>query len=356
MKVYVIRREDGLGGAEGAARRLCSFLAQHHDVERINAGVGPGGHDFGGQHGPGWWKGLDFAQRTNAFLKAQGPHLSISLERGVHSHIYRAGDGVHRRFMATKYKNPLARLINPLSHTLPRLEASTLARVERVIANSTMVRDDLLKEYPNLDLQERIDVVLNGFDPRRFHPNAQARFQDRKKRFIFMGHDWKRKGLVQALEILRDFSQSHPDQDFELLVLGKGQPNTIQPLLRAWKLEKKVCFLGAVTNVAPHLQRSDVMLFPTQYDPFSNASLEALACGCALVTTPYNGAAEVIEQGKNGMLLGGESRQLLNFLAQDHNPLSIASSVAKLTGSDEADQLKRIVERLCITIYNRHIP
>ena len=108
--------------------------------------------------------------------------------------------------------------------------------------------------------------------------------------------------------------------------------------------------------MAPHLQRSDVMLFPTQYDPFSNASLEALACGCALVTTPYNGAAEVIEQGKNGMLLGGESRQLLNFLAQDHNPLSIASSVAKLTGSDEADQLKRIVERLCITIYNRHIP
>ena len=47
------------------------------------------------------------------------------------------------------------------------------------------------------------------------------------------------------------------------------------------------------------------MLAPTYYDPCSLASLEALACGTPVVTTPENGAADLIGPASAGVIVGG---------------------------------------------------
>ena len=38
------------------------------------------------------------------------------------------------------------------------------------------------------------------------------------------------------------------------------------------------------------------MILPTRYDPFANASLEAMACGVPVITSRANGAAEVLPE------------------------------------------------------------
>jgi UDP-glucose:(heptosyl)LPS alpha-1,3-glucosyltransferase len=48
---------------------------------------------------------------------------------------------------------------------------------------------------------------------------------------------------------------------------------------------------------------ADVFLLPTLYDPFSNATLEALATGLPVITTVHNGVSEVITDGENGFIL-----------------------------------------------------
>ncbi len=44
-------------------------------------------------------------------------------------------------------------------------------------------------------------------------------------------------------------------------------------------------------------------ILPSIYEPFSNACVEALASGLPVITTQINGAAELIREGENGLLI-----------------------------------------------------
>jgi UDP-glucose:(heptosyl)LPS alpha-1,3-glucosyltransferase len=55
--------------------------------------------------------------------------------------------------------------------------------------------------------------------------------------------------------------------------------------------------------MAPFYQAADLLALPTLYDPCSNVVLEALGCGCPVITTAANGAAEFITPGENGEVI-----------------------------------------------------
>jgi glycosyltransferase involved in cell wall biosynthesis len=46
-----------------------------------------------------------------------------------------------------------------------------------------------------------------------------------------------------------------------------------------------------------------VFAFPTENDVFPSAVVEAMACGLPLVTTPVGAIKEIIEDGRNGLLV-----------------------------------------------------
>ncbi|MCF7729878.1 MAG: glycosyltransferase, partial [Chthoniobacterales bacterium] len=48
---------------------------------------------------------------------------------------------------------------------------------------------------------------------------------------------------------------------------------------------------------------SDLFILPTLYDPFANASLEALVMGLPVITTSANGCSELIEEGVHGSVI-----------------------------------------------------
>jgi UDP-glucose:(heptosyl)LPS alpha-1,3-glucosyltransferase len=45
------------------------------------------------------------------------------------------------------------------------------------------------------------------------------------------------------------------------------------------------------------------LIHPTFYDHCSLVTLEALACGCPVITTAQNGAAELITHGREGLVI-----------------------------------------------------
>ena len=80
-----------------------------------------------------------------------------------------------------------------------------------------------------------------------------------------------------------------------LLVAGRGNE-------RYYK-SKHVQFLGEIPHPARIYSAADIFILPTIYDPFSNACLEALACGLPVITTRGNGFSEIIEHEVHGSIV-----------------------------------------------------
>jgi UDP-glucose:(heptosyl)LPS alpha-1,3-glucosyltransferase len=53
----------------------------------------------------------------------------------------------------------------------------------------------------------------------------------------------------------------------------------------------------------PLYAAADIFVLPTIYDPFSNACLEALACGLPVITTRSNGFSEIVETDIHGSIV-----------------------------------------------------
>jgi UDP-glucose:(heptosyl)LPS alpha-1,3-glucosyltransferase len=68
-------------------------------------------------------------------------------------------------------------------------------------------------------------------------------------------------------------------------------------------LVNRVQFVGTKTPLREWYAAADVLAHPTWYDPCSRVVLEALSLGLPVVTTRYNGAAEVMEGGRHGVVV-----------------------------------------------------
>src|SRR5207249_10008319 len=112
---------------------------------------------------------------------------------------------------------------------------------------------------------------------------------------LFAGSGWERKGLLFAIQA----AALCKDRKMRLLVAGRGNARLYKTRrLRFWR-EEPVQFLGEVEDVRRVYAAADIVILPTIYDPFSNACLEALACGLPVITTRFNGFSQIIENGIN---------------------------------------------------------
>lgn len=337
MATLLLRRVLGnTGGAERVFARYLSALGNLDDVIPVTEKVGT--------TGPSWWRAITYTLAADSVLAAHPGAMSISLDRGPNALIYRAGDGVHRRWR--KLVGGVS--LNPLHFVIPILERKSLRSAKIVIANSKMVAGELREYYPWV--APKIRVVHNSYDPKKFFVSQEPKGEIRKRLglpeegnlFLFMGNGWKRKGLSQALEIVRLFAVSHFPPP-TLVVVGKGNRCALggQPAV----------YKGIVENMAEYYQACDAFILPTLYDPFTNSVLESLACGTKIVTTRQNGASEVVKHGETGFLMDAQDKNLqeaAEWLASGAvlPPEKIAETVAAYTVDHEIGAIRKIFEEV----------
>ena len=308
-RLYIVRREaGGIGGAEKVANRFAKSFSEYFEVELLFAGKEIHGRRLQGTRGPSWLKCLRFAKSTRQFLAKEHDALVLSMERGVSGTIYRAGDGVHKVWKRHKFAKSFRSRFNPLHYILPCLEKKSIEQSKFVVPNSNMVKQEILKNYSVSE--KKLVVIHNGFDPQIFHPINHANRSEIRETlgidsgslcFLFSGSGWERKGLEKAFRLLHEIKRM--DSKIKLYVAGKGNRSRFLSLAKGLSISDEVQFMGPVTEIAPWYQVADAMIMPTLYDPFSNSCLESLACGCPVVTTPTNGACEIITSKLNGLII-----------------------------------------------------
>jgi len=152
----------------------------------------------------------------------------------------------------------------------------------KAIAVSEQLTSLLKKRYG----ARNVTCVCNGIDHRVFYPEVDDKLVEAKGEikaiFVFSRGDY-RKGFDVALRVLNELSDRLLDKAV-VWVIGDGVQDTVLnlPLTNfGWVCEK---------DLRRILSSSDLFLYPSRHEGFPLFPIEAMACGCAVVTTeavPY---------------------------------------------------------------------
>ena len=276
------------------------------------------------------WRDWGFARCVRAAWGRHRPDLVQSHERIAGCDVFRAGDGVHRVWLAQRARGmgPWRRLglaLNPYHRYTLGAEARLFADpgLRAVICNSRLVRGQIrdLFGVP----EKKLHVIYNAVDSSRFSPALAAhRGAARVKYgvpaaatlFALVGSGYDRKGVAQAVEALARL----PDNAW-LVVVGKEKdPAHYRSLTARFGVAARVRLAGPEKDVAPLLGAADAFVLPTLYDPLPNACLEAMAAGLPVITSAQCGAAELLAAHDAGFVcdaldiagLAGAMTQLLD--------------------------------------------
>jgi len=186
-----------------------------------------------------------------------------------------------------------------------------MRRVKKIVAISTMVKNDIIRYYKVPE--EKIEVVFNCVDINRFHPRNRDLYrrsireflniQDHTVILLFAGHNYRLKGLETLLGVLSVLKETVLHQPIHLLIIGHGQITRYKRIARKLGVLDLTTFLGPVKDMEKFYGASDIYVHPTFYDSCSLTVLEALASGIPVITTRFNGAADIMISDEGGKVL-----------------------------------------------------
>ena len=206
--------------------------------------------------------------------------------------------------------------LNPRHRTILAVEDGIFdpANTRMIITNSALSRRLIGERYDYP--AERIHVVYNGVDLETFSPSPDhgENAEGGGIRLLFVGQDFRRKGLAPLLEGLGIAAKAGHTPS--LRVIGRDDPQPYRELAEKLGIAARVSFEGPTGKIQEAYRSADLFVFPTLYDPFANVCLESLACGLPVLTTSTNGSSEVVEEGVEGYVVEGAEAGLPGLLAK----------------------------------------
>jgi UDP-glucose:(heptosyl)LPS alpha-1,3-glucosyltransferase len=327
MKIALIARPLAFhGGVERATAGLVeALLARGHAVHLLSPGAAeaPAGATLQRLRLPP----LPAAARVLALAAVAARAVAAgrwdvvqSHERTLRQHVYRAGEGCHRGYLASGASR--SRIV--YDRLVQALEARVFAATPRIVAIARRGKHEIESLYGVAP--SRVSVIYNGVDLARFHPEragalrasarAEAGLGAQTPALLFAGSGFERKGLATAIEALPRLDRAR------LVVVGRGDESAHRRRAHALGVADRIVWLGLRRDPERWYAAADVLVLPTRYEPFGNVHLEALASGLPVVTTTVAGGAEMIEEGKNGAIVAPD------------DPAALAAAVRTLLAED----------------------
>lgn len=186
-----------------------------------------------------------------------------------------------------------------------------------VFCPSNWVRDRFLEIGVE---PRRIAVVPDGIDHGTFHPRQPI--HDRGPVVATQSHTVAAKGMHIALEALEKVRDVHPE--LEVLLFGPS-PEEAPP---SWV--RNLGFLDHEQLAEDVYSRASIFLCASEQEGLGNVTLEAMACGAAVVTTDTGGSLDLVRHGESGLIV-------------DRSPEALCRGVLDLL--DHEDERRAFAER-----------
>jgi UDP-glucose:(heptosyl)LPS alpha-1,3-glucosyltransferase len=189
------------------------------------------------------------------------------------------------------------------------------------MTNSNLVKDQIRHHYGVSP--DKIHVIYNSVDHQQFNISAKDRFRkairtqygigENDLLIFFVGNGFQLKGLPILLEALANLRSGK----IRLMVAGSDPIAPYRQWVEQNGLGDATTFLGYQTALERFYGAADLLVLPTQYDPFANVCLEAMACGTPVITTRMNGVSEIIQDGFDGFILNTRNASELSTRIRD---------------------------------------
>ena len=184
---------------------------------------------------------------------------------------------------------------------LMQLERISYKHADSVVGVSDDIRYILLEKY-NLE-EEKIKVVNNGVDPEEFKPLAQVKRN--KNTLLFVGRIERAKGINSLVKEVIPFVKNEIP-DIKLYIAGSGsQKQRLEKYIITHGLESNVVFLGWISgdDLVYWYNHVCISVLPSHREGFGLTAIEAMSCGTPVIATKIPALSEIIEDGKNGILV-----------------------------------------------------
>ena len=198
-------------------------------------------------------------------------------------------------------------------------EYKILKKLSVGICNSNYVRNELINCYRITD-SSCLKVLYKGIDHNEFSaldfkkPNVRS-----KSPLLFVGSNWKGKGLEVALKAVADLPKKFRDVNLKVAGECLSAKPYIHKLLTELKILHRVEFLGNVSrSELPKLMaESSMLIFPSHNEALGVAVIEAVASGLPVIASNTGGIPEVLASTKCSRMI-------------NNTPISFAKEITSL--------------------------
>jgi len=239
--------------------------------------------------------------------------------------------------MKTMHAFTAPEALAPAPRAYRRMNYPRSARVaDAIIINSDSLRSEI-ERYLDVD-PRKLKLIYEAVDHDVFKPGDStlarghvAKLGVTKPFVLFVSSLWRYKncdGLLRAWVTAREQLRGH-----QLAIVGHGRDETYADELRALAAElgiaEDVVFVGGVPleETALFYQAAEALVYPSFNETFGLPILEAMACGCPVVTSNVSAMPEIA---------GGAA-----LLCDPKDPASIAQAVVDAAGP-HADRLRHL--------------
>lgn len=220
-----------------------------------------------------------------------------------------------------------------------------------------------------------VHLIPNGIDIELFKPMERnsglaevlgldegKKKEERNLVIGFAGELREKKGLET---LLHAYAQVNKKQPVTLLIVGEvraGEDKKLFDEIKSSIPNSQIIITGSISHkdMPAYYALMDVFVHPSLRDGMPNALLEAMACEKAVIATPVGGTTDVIEDGKNGVLIHVNDAEalaesILQLLSQPENRRNISKSaretvVRRFTPEKELEANLRVYQNLGLKI------
>ncbi len=186
--------------------------------------------------------------------------------------------------------------------------------------------------------RQSIELIYNGIDPYKLEifgedeakiklfeklPKKKRGFLHAKIIIGTIANFYKTKGLEYLIEAAKILDADQKIRDVIFVIIGNGpEKEKLELRIKESGLQNSVFLAGRIPNAHKYLKAFDIFVLPSVKEGFPWALLEAMSAKLPIVATAVGANPEIIEDGKNGLLV------------KPAGPLALAEALARLVDNE----------------------